>query len=102
MIEFFWRENVVSFSRFLDFSLINSVTSCATLPCITIYTFDGLLRMIGTIKMTFGPILVPVMTNISDIATSEVVEMVWDVEKLETQEGNMTFSWKNSLKEWFV
>ena len=53
--------------------------------------------MVGTIKIKFGPILEQVMTTISDITTSELVTMVWDIEKLETQEQNMIFSWKNPL-----
>lgn len=71
---------VVSFSRFLCFSPIDESTNLSTkfvtpyaaaLPCITIYTLDDPLRM-----AQFVPILVQVMTTISDITTSEVDAVV--------------------------
>ena len=47
--------------------------------------------------MKFAPILFQVMITISDIASSEVDEMVWNIENEEHQEQNINFSMKKPL-----
>ena len=47
--------------------------------------------------MKFAPILFQVMTTLSDITSSEVDEMIWNIENKEHQEQNINFSMKKPL-----
>ena len=105
---FIWRENNISFSRYLDvFIFVNPqiskyLTSSLTLLHNESYTFACFFWILSTIKRRFGQILLYLRTNISNMFLAQC----W---RLETSSrsfydfNEMTISWDLSIfSSWYV